>query len=163
MMIYVRYFFVGLAILFIQITMVPLISIEKIAPDLVIIFVVYMALRNGQIVGTVAGFISGLLMDLTVDFVPGLSALSKTVFGFISGYFYSEAKIEANIGTLRFFGIVILCSAVDNLVYFLLDILGSNFDGVEVLRLIVGRSVYTGIMSLIPVFTLSRKKGFGYE
>jgi len=110
MMIYVRYFFVGLAILFIQITMVPLISIEKIAPDLVIIFVVYMALRNGQIVGTVAGFISGLLMDLTVDFVPGLSALSKTVSGFISGYFYSEAKIEANIGTLRFFGIVILCS-----------------------------------------------------
>jgi len=149
MMIYVRYFFVGLAILFIQITMVPLISIEKIAPDLVIIFVVYMALRNGQIVGTVAGFISGLLMDLTVEF--------------ISGYFYSEAKIEANIGTLRFFGIVILCSAVDNLVYFLLDILGSNFDGVEVLRLIVGRSVYTGIISLIPVFTLSRKKGFGYE
>ena len=119
--------------------MVPLISIEKIAPDLVIIFVVYMALRNGHIVGTVAGFISGVLMDLTVDFVPGLSALSKTVFGFISGYFYSEAKIEANIGTLRFFGIVILCSAVDNLVYFLLDILGSNFDGVEVLRLIVGR------------------------
>ncbi|MFN3134233.1 MAG: rod shape-determining protein MreD [Candidatus Kryptonium sp.] len=163
MMAYVRYFFVGLAILFIQITIVPLISIEKIAPDLVVIFVVYMALRNGQIVGTISGFIFGLLMDLTIDFVPGLSALSKTVSGFIAGYFYSEAKIEANIGTRRFFGIVILCSAVDNLVYFLFDILGRNFDSVEVLRLIVGRSIYTAILSLVPIFTLSRKSGFGYE
>ncbi len=160
MTVYVRYFFVGLMILFIQITLVPLISIEKISPDLVIIFVVYMALKNGQIPGTVTGFISGLLMDLTIDFTPGLSALSKTVSGFIGGYFYSETKIEINVETPRFSSIVILCSAVDNLVYFSVDILGNALNGTEVLRLIIGRSVYTGIISLIPVLTLSRKRGF---
>jgi len=156
-MAYIRYVLAGLVILLLHITVVPLIAIEKIAPDLMLIFVVYIALKNGQIAGSIAGFIAGLLIDLTVDFTPGLSALSKTVSGFVAGYFYNETKVEINTETIRFSGVVFLCSLVNNLLYFLVDILGGDISNVEILRLVFGRSIYTTVLSLIPIFTTSRK------
>lgn len=156
-MLYIRYFITGLLLLALQIVIVPLIAIEKIVPDLMIIFVVYVALKKGQISGTLAGFISGLLMDLTINFVLGLSALSKTVAGFVAGYFYSEAKTSANTETLRFLGIVIFVSMVDNTVYFLIDILANSLDGAEIAKMIIGKTIYTGILSLIPVFITSKE------
>ncbi len=143
--------------LLLHISVVPLITIEGIPPDLMLIFVVYIALKNGQIAGSVAGFIAGLLIDLTVDFTLGLSALSKTIAGFIAGYFYNETKIEINTETLRFFGIVFFCSLVNNLVYFSLDILSRELNNAEILKLMFGRSIYTTMLSLIPIFTTSRR------
>ncbi len=138
-------------------TVVPLIEIGGSFPDLMLIFVVYIALKNGQIAGTIVGFIAGLLIDLMVGFTPGLSALSKTISGFVAGYFYSELKVEMNTGTFRFPGIVFLCSLVNNIVYFSLDILSSEFSGAQIVKFIIGRSIYTVILSLIPVFTISKR------
>lgn len=143
--------------LLLHISVVPLIAIEGISPDLMLIFVVYVALKNGQITGSVAGFITGLLIDLTVDFTLGLSALSKTIAGFVAGYFYNETKIEINTETFRFFSIVLFCSLVNNLVYLSLDIIGRELSNTEILKFIFGRSVYTSILSLIPIFTTSRR------
>lgn len=153
----IRYFLVGFVILLIQTAIVPLIEIEGVTPDLMTIFIVYVALKNGQIAGTVAGFISGLLMDLAINFVPGLSAFSKTVAGFVAGYFYSKTKIQVNTETLRFSAIVIFISTVDNIAYFLVDILGNSFSGVAIFKLIIGKTIYTSILSLIPVFTISKR------
>ncbi|MEN3038144.1 MAG: rod shape-determining protein MreD [Candidatus Kryptonium sp.] len=157
MMLYIRYFIIGLLLLAIQIVIVPLIAIEKIVPDLMIIFTVYVALKRGQIPGTLAGFISGLFMDLTINFVLGLSALSKTVAGFVAGYFYSEAKTSANTETLRFLGIVIFVSMVDNVVYFFIYIFCNSLDGAEIVKTIIGKTIYTSILSLIPVFITSKE------
>lgn len=156
-MVYLRYLLVGLILLLLHITVVPLIAIEGIPPDLMLIFVVYIALKNGQIAGSVAGFVAGLLIDLTVDFTLGLSALSKTIAGFVAGYFYNETKIDINTETFRFFGIVLFCSLVNNLVYFSLDIFGRELNDAEILKFIFGRSIYTSILSFIPIFTTSRR------
>ncbi|CUS98194.1 rod shape-determining protein MreD [Candidatus Kryptobacter tengchongensis] len=156
-MVYIRYFIVGIVILIVQMVIAPLIAIEGVTPDLMTIFIVYVALKNGQIPGTVAGFISGLLIDFLIDFVPGLSTLSKTVAGFVAGYFYGDAKVEINTETLRFSAITVFISALDNFVYFLVDILGNSFNNVAVFKLIIGKTVYTSILSLIPVFTTSKR------
>jgi rod shape-determining protein MreD len=76
-MLYIRYLITGLIILLLSIAIVPLMSISQITPDLMLIFVVYVALKNGQIAGSVAGFISGLLLDYTVDFTPGFLLFQK--------------------------------------------------------------------------------------
>lgn len=143
--------------LLLYISVVPLITIKGIPPDLMLIFVVYVALKNGQIAGSVVGFIAGLLIDLTVDFTLGLSALSKTIAGFIAGYFYNETKVEINTETLRFFGIVFFCSLINDLVYFSLDIFGHESNNIEIFKFIVGHSIYTSILSLIPIFATSRR------
>jgi rod shape-determining protein MreD len=156
-MVYLRYFIVGLILLLLHISVVPLIAIEGIPPDLMLIFIVYIALKNGQITGSVAGFVTGLLIDLTVDFTLGLSALSKTIAGFVAGYFYNETKIEINTETFRFLGIVLFCSLINNLIYFSLDIFDRGLSDVEILKFILGRSIYTSILSLIPIFTTSRR------
>jgi len=156
-MLYIRYLITGLIILLLSIAIVPLMSISQITPDLMLIFVVYVALKNGQIAGSVAGFISGLLLDYTVDFTPGLSALSKTICGFIAGFFYDESKIDVNTETFRFPQIVFLCSVVNNAVYFSVDILGREFETGEIIKMLIGGAIYTTILSLVPIFATSRR------
>lgn len=141
----------------VQMLVVPFIAIEKIIPDIVIIFVVYVALKNGQISGTIVGFIFGLLVDLTIDFVLGLSALSKTFAGFVAGYFYSEPKIFINTKTLRFSVIVAVASIVDGIVYFFISLFGGDLGVKGFLRLVVGKTVYTFVLSLIYVFATSKR------
>ncbi|KAB2837759.1 MAG: rod shape-determining protein MreD, partial [Melioribacteraceae bacterium] len=54
--------FIPLAAL--QLTVVPLISVDFVVPDLIVILIVFFTLRNGQIYGSLLGFILGLLFDL---------------------------------------------------------------------------------------------------
>ncbi len=156
-MTYIRYLIAGILILFLHLLIVPLIAIEKIPPDLMLILVVYIALKNGQIAGSVAGFLAGLLIDFLVDFTPGISALSKTISGFVAGYFYDEKKVEINTETLRFPGIVLFCSVINNLIYFFPEIFAQEFNKFEISKVILARALYTTILSLIPLFTISRK------
>lgn len=156
-MAYIRYFVAGIIILFLHMIIVPLIAIEKIPPDLMLILIVYIALKNGQIAGSIAGFVSGLLIDFFVDFAPGISALAKTISGFVAGYFYNETKIEINTETIRFPGIVLLCSLINNLIYFSPEILAQEFGEFEILKTILARALYTTILSLIPLFTISKR------
>ncbi len=156
-MLYLRYLITGLLILLLSVAVVPLMSISQITPDLMLIFVVYVALKKGQIVGSVAGFISGLLLDYTVDFTPGLSALSKTVCGFVAGFFYDEMKVDVNTETFRFSQIVFLCSLVNNAVYLSVDILGRGFEMGEIIKMLIGGAIYTTVLSLVPIFATSRR------
>ncbi len=64
------------------------------APDALIIWAVFIARREGQSVGTTAGFLIGLMMDL-LHGTLGSNALSKTVSGFSAGFFRESDKPSA--------------------------------------------------------------------
>lgn len=108
-------FFLLLAV--IQITLVPFLSYQQIAPDLILILLVFFTLNMGQIHGTVMGFILGLIFDVISGGVIGSAAFSKTLSGFLTGYFYNENKMDLNLKSFMFLAIVLMIGTVDSIVY----------------------------------------------
>lgn len=62
-------------------------------PDAILLLVVWIARREGQSVGTTAGFFAGALMDL-LHGTLGLQAFAKTVSGFVAGFFSNPDDFE---------------------------------------------------------------------
>ena len=87
---YVIYGITALLIALAHVIMLNLISVSGITPDLLTILVVWIALREGQFTGIIAGFLCGLLFDLVSYDVVGTNALAKTFAGFAAGFFYKE-------------------------------------------------------------------------
>lgn len=156
---YVRAALTALAILILQTTFIPFLSIGGYLPDLFVIWIVYTAIRRGQIAATISGFAAGLLQDLTTTQFFGLAALSKTVCGFTAGYFFNENTTEQILGSYRFVLITALCSMVHNILYFSIFFQGLSESLVsDVLRSSTATTLYTAFISLLPMFVFSRKR-----
>ena len=70
-------------------------------PDLFVILVIYISLREGKISGTISGFSIGLIQDLifSVGFL-GLSSFSKSLSGFLVGFFTNSRRARIYPGIL---------------------------------------------------------------
>lgn len=104
-------------VLVIQTTVIPLISVNGIVPDLILILLVFYSLKYGQIYGTILGFVYGFLFDLITGSLLGSAMLSKTIAGFVAGYFSNENKREVYLKSYIFSLIVLLCTLIDTIVY----------------------------------------------
>ena len=133
----------------IQLTIVPMVSIGHIGPDLILILVVYFALIYGQVYGTVLGFILGLFFDLISGGLLGSAMFSKTLAGFIAGYFYNENKMKQNLGTLYFIMIIFICATIDSFAYSVLAYTGT---GLNTIYLIFEMSILPGVYTTIVAF-----------
>jgi rod shape-determining protein MreD len=156
-----RYFLIAvisIVLIVIQTTVISLISLEGITPDLLAIWVVYLALRKGQMPGTIIGFAVGLVFDMATGSFIGLSALTKTLCGFVAGYFYNENKTKLILGSYRFLLIMMVSSFVHNVVYFILFTRGTDI-GVfaAIFQYGVTTTLYTSVLALIPLFVSSRR------
>lgn len=101
-------------ILLIQLTVIPLLSIGSVIPDLILILLVYYSITQGQIYGTVLGFIYGFLFDIITGSLIGSTMIAKTIAGFTAGYFSSENKRDQNLIAYNFAVIVLLCAVIDS-------------------------------------------------
>lgn len=140
-------------------TLVKFLSVAHVVPDILIIWIAYVAIREGQIAATVAGFLIGLASDLMVrQDMLGLDALAKCAGGFAAGYFYNENKIETMLGGSQFLVVVGLASVVRNLLYFIILLQGSGLGIVEALLYHgIPATAYTLAVSLLPMFIFGRK------
>jgi rod shape-determining protein MreD len=155
---HIKYLFASLLLIIIQSQVVKLLSLEGLTPDLLTIWIVYLALRHGQVSGTVWGFIIGLLFDLVTGNFIGLSALSKTVCGFLAGYFYNDNKTVLTLSSYRFTLIVLIVSFVQNVIYFVIFTQGSEIGLLRaVLEFGLATTLYTATVSLVPMLFLARK------
>jgi rod shape-determining protein MreD len=62
-----------------QLVFVPLITIQNIGPNFIIVLLVYFTLRNGQFYGTLLGFVLGFLLDLISGGISRRFMLSFTI------------------------------------------------------------------------------------
>jgi rod shape-determining protein MreD len=155
---YIHFAFVTLGLLLLQTTFIPFISLGGYLPDLFMIYLVYIALQRGQIESTISGFILGLLQDIITIKFFGLAALSKTIAGFVAGYFFNENTIVQTLGSYRYILLVGLCSIVHNLLYFTIFFQGSeNSIFVSVLASTFGMTLYTCVIGILVMFFFSRK------
>lgn len=145
-------------LLLVQTTFLPYIALGGIVPDVLFPWVVVFALRRGQLEGTVAGFIVGLLQDAVSLKFFGLAALSKTVAGFAAGYFFNDNTTEQTLGSYRFILIVGGTSLVHNLLYFVIFFQGSDLAGFgTILLYTTATSLYTCVVTLLPMFVYSQR------
>ena len=155
---YIRYSIATLFLLILQTTIIPFASIANIVPDILIVWIVYVAIKLGQIPATVAGFVIGIAVDLIGGHFVGLSALSKTIAGFFAGYFYNENKIDYTIGNYQFLIIVGFSSLFHNIIYFVIFVQGSEIGlWTAVFRFGLFSTIYTIAFAVLPMFVYSRK------
>ncbi len=154
------YIAASLFLVLLQTTLFRYLAIETVVPDILLLWIVYIALREGQIAGTLAGFCIGLALDMLSagDAMLGLSALAKTVGGFIAGYFYNENKTFQTLGGYQFVLIVVVVSIVHNLIYFIIFLQGSDIGWWKTV-VVYGflTSLYTAAFGLLPMFAFARK------
>jgi rod shape-determining protein MreD len=158
---YIRSTLVALGLLLLQTTFLPFLSVGSYLPDIFLIWIVYIAISRGQVEATITGFVAGLMQDaVTIQFF-GLMALTKTIAGFIAGYFYNDNITAQTLGSYRFVLIVLLASFVHNIFFFGIFLQGIQ-DSVflTMIEFSIASSLYTGVLALLPMFTFVRKYRF---
>ena len=65
------------------------------AIDLVLIVVVYIAIKSGPSTGLLAGTVAGLIQDSLSSGVLGIGGLAKTIVGFVSGVLGTQFIVTA--------------------------------------------------------------------
>jgi rod shape-determining protein MreD len=143
----------------VQLTVVPLISIGSIIPDLLIVLVVTYTLFYGQLFGTVFGAVSGLIFDLISGGVLGSAMFSKTLSAFVAGYFYSDNKIEYNTATSFMLIVVFISASLNSFFYLLITASEIKLTAAHLfLEQGVLPGIYTALFAL-PVILLNQRRG----
>jgi rod shape-determining protein MreD len=114
---YIKAIVLFIPLVILQITIIPFLSYNQIAPDLILILLVYFTLNIGQLHGTILGFIFGLLFDIFTGGIIGSAMFSKTLSGFVAGYFYNENKMDSNLKSSMLLFIIFIVGSVDSIVY----------------------------------------------
>ena len=80
---------ITLILLFFQILFVESLTINAIRPDFLVLFIIYITISNGRLIGLIMGFTIGLISDLSgVGSYFGLSPLSLSITAYLSGFLY---------------------------------------------------------------------------
>lgn len=148
-------------LIIVQKTLIWLIAITSfdVTPDLVLIGVVHIGMKKGKIYGSVGGFVTGLIIDFISFSFLGLMALSKSAAGFLAGFFSNPDKVERYLNSYIFVIIILVCSAVHNLIYFTIYFQGSSLQFGDIMfRYVFPTAVYTALFGILPVIFERRKR-----
>lgn len=153
------YAIAGLILLLLQLN-AGFIAVEKVVPDLLVIYIVVIALLEGQFTAIIAGFLVGLAYDFVSSDVAGSNALAKLVVGFLAGFFHEEG-LEPNgaIGTFRFLGIIALTTFMHNVIYYFFYVQPAELSFISIfLRGGLAGILYTTVVAAIVMLVAARKK-----
>jgi len=153
------YAITGLVLLLVQMVL-GYVAVENITPDLLLILVVYIAIREGQFTGLIAGFALGILFDILSSGIIGTNALAKMIGAFVAGYFYVEGRpIQEAVGTFRFLGIVALSALIHNLIFYFFFTQPSDLNFVTFfLRSGIASALYTTVLAALVMLAAARKQ-----
>jgi rod shape-determining protein MreD len=155
---HIKYIFLSVVFLLVQMNVAHLLTVEGITPDILIIWVVYLSLKEGQTAGTIWGFCIGLAFDIATGGFIGLSALTKTICGFSTGFFYNENKTLITLSSYRFLVAVLVASLIHNSIYFLVYTQGSDIGLARaVLQVGLATTFYTTTWTLLPMLAFARR------
>ncbi len=158
---YLTYAIIALLLSVLHVVFVPFVALEGVTPDLLLIWGVWIAFQEGQLVGMLVGFGSGLVFDVVASEVLGSNALAKVIAVFIAGYFYKEGMERQRAGSWLFVIAVLLCGFVHNLIYYFFYIRPTDIEFIPFfLKYGVYTTLYTTVLAVIPKLFVSRKTDF---
>ncbi len=141
-----------LAIL-LQLIVAPWLTIQSIKPDFILILVLYVAILQGRVFGQLFGFSIGLIVDfIGIGSFLGLSALSKTVAGFLAGYLKNSHN---RFNSFVYYSIACLVILIHFTIFFLINFKSSGY-GIQfiLLRYILPEFLYTSIIFILLDYSL---------
>lgn len=142
-----KYLLLFLVLILAQITLLPLISVGDLVPDVLLIGIIVLGIRQGAVVAIIAGCVVGLVQDSFVTHLFGLSSLAKSCSGFVAGYF-SREKIKYNLQVTL--GVVLATAVVHDTIYFFVYTFGTEIGLFRMLfRYALPTSLYTLVMAFI--------------
>jgi rod shape-determining protein MreD len=125
-------------------------------PDIVLLYVAYVGLRFGRVSGTVAGFFTGLLMDVLYG-TWGIQMFIKTLLGFVVGLFESEGTEGPRLGPVQTgLGALGLALVHNGLFVVFLALANETRTPTLITSLWVGSSLLTALVAVLWSLVRSR-------
>jgi rod shape-determining protein MreD len=146
----VKTFYLILAILFflfMQIAVADWLSLGPVAPDFLVLIVVFFSLYRGAMRGSIFGFVVGFLQDLANPGFLGLNAMTKTVLGYAVGKVGTKTFPENAPFLFVLFSSVAFAHDVVYLVFFSWPDVASAF--LLMLTSALPSAIYTGVFGVI--------------
>lgn len=134
-----------------QTTWVDSLQVGSIKPDLLIMTLSVIALRSGPVVGAYMGLGVGILQDIYLPADLGVNALAKTLIGAGFGYCYARMVADSIQVQTALIVAAVLCH---DLIYYVGTSVDASFEVVHLL----GRAVYTGLLSAVFLASLALKR-----
>ncbi len=128
--------------LILQQTVVQIISIGSIKPDLVMVMLVAVSMRYGSVVGLFSGLTIGLIQDVYAIEALGANAMAKCLVGYFTGLL-DEKVIKVMPATK------VLFLAVAFLFHDIIYAVAAGFHGEEFWQALVMRTLPSGIYTLL--------------
>jgi len=134
--------------LFLQLTLGKLVSIQDIKPDFLLIAVIFIGESRGKLYGEIWGFIVGLIADgIGLSMLFGISALGKTIAGFISGFLHDSKR---SMGRFYYYSIVATIMLIHFIIIYTIYYNSSEFNlQYIVLRYVIPSTIYTFIIYVL--------------
>jgi rod shape-determining protein MreD len=144
-----NYIIIGISfvvIIVFQNSVLPFFSFGTIKPDLLSILVMIVGVKYGKLFGMTNGFILGLVFDLFTGGTIGLSSFTKTLNGFVAGYWSQSDQNEERLPFYKLLLVLLLCVTMDNFLYNFISGTGLQINFFE---LVLTASILPGIYSLV--------------
>jgi rod shape-determining protein MreD len=128
--------------LILQQTLIQIISIGSIKPDLVMVVLVAVSMRYGSVVGLFSGLTIGLIQDVYAIEALGANAMAKCLAGYFTGLL-DEKVIKVMPATK------VLFLAVAFIMHDTVYSLAAGFHGMAFWEALVKRTIPSGIYTLL--------------
>ncbi|HMB94019.1 MAG TPA: rod shape-determining protein MreD [Rhodothermales bacterium] len=145
----VRRALVGLLIVALQWLILGRLRLWGAYPDIVLLYVAWLALRHGRLAGSVTGFGLGFLMDAIYG-TWGLHMLIKTILGFLVGLFpANERETLLIMPQQAFIGTLVIALVHNGLLVLMIALQSGVRTSFLIWALWLGSALYTSILGTI--------------
>ena len=141
----------------VQTTLAGLVIRGTAAVDLVLIVVVYIALKFGPVTGVVAGTVAGLLQDSLSSGILGIGGLAKTIVAFVSGVLGTQFILT---GPLPRFVLLLMATALHALIFIGLYVLLDLRDFPSPVPAVVGQALGNAFVGVVTFQFIEWLPGF---
>jgi rod shape-determining protein MreD len=129
------------------------VSLFGFSPDLVLLSVVAVGIRSGQVEATSLGFLAGFLVDLQNPDMMGVNALADSIIGFAVGYgrigIVAEDRLVQGL-------IVLVAGLLHDLLFFGFTSISRPADIFpQVIRYGIGTAIYSAVLAVVISLALS--------
>ena len=146
-----------LGALALQTTLAGLVIRGTAAIDLVLIVVVYIALKAGPVPGLVAGTVAGLIQDALSNPILGIGGLAKTMVGFLAGVLATQFILT---GPLPRLVMLIMATVVHAAIFMGLYVLLDLRQFPNPLPSVIGQALGNGFVGVVTFQLIEWLPGF---
>lgn len=142
-----------------QISVVPLIEIFESIPNLLLLFSIWIVLREGKLIGFSSAFVLGIIYDVFTLQVLGVSSFAFLVSSLIASFFYRKDKEILVLAHYGFLFIVFFSAMSANLIQNIFYLRLSQIDfWISFVYKWLGNTLYTTFLSTIPLYISYRNR-----